>query len=128
MNSTHTARKILIFALTTFIGVLMFVLKNQVQSLESELNRINLSIQSDVKAIHVLKAEWSHLNTPQRLRNLASKHIELNPARAEQIINYSELPFTQELDESSRRLLAQKSINRQAERNRELKRLVKAQR
>ena len=128
MNSTHTAKISILFALAAFLGVMMFVLKNQVQSLEGELNRINLSIQSDVKAIHVLKAEWGHLNTPQRLRNLASKHIDLNPARAEQIINYSELPFTQEVDESSRRLLAQKSINRQAERNRELKRLVKAQR
>ena len=64
MNSTHTAKISILFALAAFLGVLMFVLKNQVQSLEGELNRINLSIQSDVKAIHVLKAEWSHLNTP----------------------------------------------------------------
>lgn len=128
MNSTDTAKLSILVTLTAFVGVGMFVLKNQVQSLEGELNRINTSIQEDVKSIHVLKAEWSHLNSPQRLRNLASKHIYLNPARAEQIINYSELPFSYEGNSSDRRLLAQKNINRQAERNRELKKLVKAQR
>lgn len=128
MNSTDTAKLSILITLTAFVGVGMFVLKNQVQALEGELNRINASIQEDVKSIHVLKAEWSHLNSPQRLRNLASKHIYLNPARAEQIINYSELPFSYEGNDSNRRLLAQKNINRQAERNRELKKLVKAQR
>jgi len=128
MNSTDTAKLSILVALTSFVGVGMFVLKNQVQALEGELNRINTSIQEDVKSIHVLKAEWSHLNSPQRLRTLASKHISLNPARAEQIINYSELPFDYQESESNRRLAAQKNINRQAERNKELRKLVKAQR
>ena len=128
MTSTDTAKLGILLALTSFIGVGMFVLKNQVQALEGELNHINLSIQEDVKSIHVLRAEWSHLNSPQRLRTLAEKHISLNPARAEQIINFSELPFDYERDESNRRLMAQKNINRQAERNRHLKHLVKAQR
>ena len=128
MTSTDTAKLSILVALTSFVGVGMFVLKNQVQALEGELNRINTSIQEDVKSIHVLKAEWSHLNSPQRLRTLASKHISLNPARAEQIINYSELPFDYQESESNRRLAAQKNINRQAERNKELRKLVKAQR
>ena len=128
MNSTDTAKLSILLALTSFVGVGMFVLKNQVQTLEGELNRINTSIQEDVKSIHVLKAEWSHLNSPQRLRNLASKHISLNPVRAEQIINFSELPFAYEANESDRRLLAQKNINRQAQHNTELRKLVKAQR
>lgn len=128
MNSTDTAKLSILVTLTAFVGIGMFILKNQVQSLEKELNQINASIQDDVKSIHVLKAEWSHLNSPQRLRSLASKHIYLNPVRAEQIINYSELPFDYEVGESNRRLLAQKNINIQAERNKELKKLVKAQR
>ena len=128
MNSTDTAKLSILLALTSFIGVGMFVLKNQVQALEGELNHINASIQEDVKSIHVLKAEWSHLNSPQRLRNLASKHISLNPVRAEQIINYSELPFAYENRSVDRKMLARQNINRQAERNKELHKLVKAQR
>ena len=128
MNSTKTATLSLWVTLTCLVGFGMFVMKNQVQALESELNRINRSIQEDVKSIHVLKAEWSHLNSPSRLRTLASKHISLNPVKPEQIINYSALPFEYQAESDNKRLLAQKNINNQAERNKKLKKLVKAQR
>ena len=128
MNSTRTATLSLWVTLTCLVGFGMFVMKNQVQNLENELASINRSIQDDVKSIHVLKAEWSHLNSPSRLRTLANKHILLNPVKPEQIINYSALPFDYEQGESGRRLLARKNISNQAERNKELKRLVKAQR
>ena len=128
MNSTRTATLSLWVTLTCLVGFGMFVMKNQVQNLENELASINRKIEEDVKTIHILKAEWSHLNNPSRLRALATKHISLNQVKAEQIINYSALPFDYEQGESGRRLLARKNISNQAERNKELKRLVKAQR
>lgn len=128
MNSTRTATLSLWVTLTCLVGFGMFVMKNQVQNLENELASINRNIEEDVKTIHILKAEWSHLNNPSRLRTLATKHISLNQVKAEQIINYSALPFDYEQGESGRRLLARKNISNQAERNKELKRLVKAQR
>lgn len=128
MNSTKTATLSLWVTLTCLVGFGMFVMKNQVQNLENELASINRNIEEDVKTIHILKAEWSHLNNPSRLRALATKHISLNQVKAEQIINYSALPFDYEQGESGRRLLARKNISNQAERNKELKRLVKAQR
>ena len=96
MINTKTAVTILWFTLTCVICLGSFILKNQVHDLETELSRINQNIQKDVKTIHVLKAEWSHLNNPSRLRKLASEHISLNKVRAEQIINYSALPFQHE--------------------------------
>ena len=128
MNSTRTATLSLWVTLTCLVGFGMFVMKNQVQNLENELASINRNIEEDVKTIHILKAEWSHLNNPSRLRALATKHISLNQVKAEQIINYSALPFDYEQGESGRRLLARKNISNQAERTKELKRLVKAQR
>ena len=128
MNSTRTATLSLWVTLTCLVGFGMIVMKNQVQNLENELASINRNIEEDVKTIHILKAEWSHLNNPSRLRALATKHISLNQVKAEQIINYSALPFDYEQGESGRRLLARKNISNQAERNKELKRLVKAQR
>lgn len=128
MNSTKTATLSLWVTLTCLVGFGMFVMKNKVQDLETELARINRNIEEDVKTIHILKAEWSHLNNPSRLRALAMKHISLNPIKAEQIINYSALPFEYETSESGRRLIAQKNVSNQAERNKELKKLVKAQR
>ena len=115
-------------ALPCVIGFSSLAMKNMVQELENELHTINQDIQTDIKTIHVLKAEWSHLNTPSRLRQLAAKHIFLNPVKAEQIINYSALPFNYQADSADRKLLARRNINSQAARNKELKKLVKAQR
>lgn len=127
MNSTKTATLSLWVTLTCLVGFGMFVMKNQVQTLENELNRINRSIQDDVKSIHVLKAEWSHLNSPSRLRTLANKHILLNPVKPEQIINYSALPFNYEGGES-RKIAARKNISKYAEQRKELKKLTSAHR
>ena len=127
MNSTTLAKKTLCVFFVCFIGFCSLMMKNMVQELEGELNSINREIQNDVRNIHVLKAEWSHLNNPTRLRKLVKKHISLNPLQAEQIINYSALPFDYENGES-RKLAARKKISNYAEQKRDLKRLTSAQR
>ncbi len=127
MTSTKTASYILLITIPCLLGFGILSMKNQVQGLEKQLVSINKSIQDDIKSIHVLKAEWSHLNNPTRLRQLAAKHISLNPVQAEQIINYSALPFEYEADDN-RRIIAQKNISGYAEQNKGLKKLAKAQR
>jgi len=102
-------------------------LKNSVYRLETELKSINRDIRTDIESIHILNAEWSKLNNPTRLRSLVSNHISLNPVKAEQIINYSALPFNYESGES-RKDLARKNIAAHAANNRNLKRLAAAQR
>ena len=96
MNSTRSATLALWVTLTFLLGSGLLVMKNQVQTLENRLLSINKDIESDIKTIHILQAEWSHLNSPARLRQLAAKHIDLNQIQAEQIINYSALPFEYE--------------------------------
>ena len=100
MNSTKSATLALWVTLTFLLGSGLLVMKNQVQTLENRLVSINKGIEDDIKTIHILQAEWSHLNSPSRLRKLAEKHISLNPVRAEQIINYSALPLEGEIIEN----------------------------
>lgn len=121
MSSTKTASYVILITITCLLGFGILAMKNQVQTLEKQLAGINRDIQDDIKTIHVLKAEWSHLNNPSRLRKLAAKHIFLNPVQPEQIINYSALPFEYETD-GSRRAVAQKNLANYAE----LKKLAKA--
>lgn len=128
MSSTKTASYILLITIPCLLGFGILVMKNQVQGLEKQLVSINKNIQDDIKTIHVLKAEWSHLNNPSRLRQLAARHISLNPVQAEQIINYSALPFEYEAGDTDRRNLAKKKISNYAEQNKGLKKLVKVQR
>ena len=86
--------------LTLFVAVAQSVLKNQVQGLERRVDIINANIQKDIKDIHVLKAEWSLNNSPERLKKLAYEQLSLEKAKPEQIINYSALHFNYE-DESA---------------------------
>ncbi len=71
----------------------MFVIKNKVIALENHLEQINTRIKDDQKALHVLKAEWTYLNDPARIRSLSSRHAKMKPLRAEQIISFSAIPF-----------------------------------
>ncbi|MBP3546742.1 MAG: hypothetical protein J6K16_06410 [Alphaproteobacteria bacterium] len=131
MNNIKSAGLCVNVILVIFVAFAMFgnfIIKNSVESLEKELKSINESINNDVKSIHILKAEWSHLNSPERLRRLAAKHIELEPAKAEQIINYAALPFEYEDNADPRKATARRNISNIANENRELRRLAKAQR
>ncbi len=124
MNSLRSAVVAICIAAIFLVGSGLLVMKNQVQTLEKRLVSINRSIEDDIKTIHILQAEWSHLNSPARLRKLASKHIMLKPVQAEQIINYSQVPFEYDDSDSSRKRLARQNISHYAARNKELKKLA----
>ncbi len=74
------------------IAVLVSV-KYRVLDLEDELVRLNQEIAIDRQAIHVLKAEWSHLNDPERLGALARRYLGLGPVLPEQMGTLASLPM-----------------------------------
>lgn len=96
MNNVKAAIYALWFLFTLVIGSYYFVLTNNVQNLERELAQINNDIKNDIRDIHVLEADWSELNNPERLQKLAGKYISLDFIKPEQIINYSALPLVGE--------------------------------
>ena len=97
MSNVKTAISVLWCLITIVIGSYYFVLTNDVQNLEKELAQINRDIENDIRDIHILEADWSELNDPERLRELAGKYISLDFIKPEQIINYSALPLEGEL-------------------------------
>ena len=66
-------------------GVALFLLKYEVQAREDRLAHINAEIIRTQEAIQVLRAEWSYLNRPDRLADLAQRHLDLVPATGRQI-------------------------------------------
>ena len=76
---------LVLILLTVAIGVGLFLVKYRVQGLEGELNNLNRDIASGRERIHVLKAEWSHLNQPARLRDLAERYLGLGVVEPDQI-------------------------------------------
>ncbi|GAA0599042.1 cell division protein FtsL [Caenispirillum bisanense] len=75
------------------VGVGLFMLKYEVQGLEDELSRLNREIRADRAAVHVLEAEWSYLNDPARLRELATRHLGLAPLAPDQVSTVAQLPL-----------------------------------
>lgn len=74
-------------------GVALFLLKYEVQAREERLARINSEIIRTQEAIQVLRAEWSYLNRPDRLADLAQRHLDLVPATGSQFaVSLAALP------------------------------------
>ncbi len=74
------------------LGYGLYHLKHEVKALEDELFRLNRQILAEQQAIHVLRAEWSYINQPQRLQSLTQRHLDLQPTRPAQIGTLATLP------------------------------------
>ncbi len=75
------------------MAVFVFAVKYEVQDLETDFNALNRSIERERQAIHVLLAEWSHLNEPARIRDLARQHLGLDGLTAGQVGEISQIPM-----------------------------------
>lgn len=69
----------------------LFIIKQRVQTLESELKRLNAEIITNRDANEVLKAEWSYLNEPARLEDLSKRLLNMKTPKPEQFITLEEL-------------------------------------
>jgi len=78
-------------ALGALIAVFVFALKYEVQDLENEFAHLNRAIDKERQAIHVLTAEWSHLNEPSRLRALAESQLGLETIDVTHLSNIEDL-------------------------------------
>ena len=83
---------LLFLLLAGALSLALFALKYEVQDLEDELTGLNHSIMADTQAIHVLEAEWSHLNDPARLRVLSERHLRLDTVDPAQLGTFDDLP------------------------------------
>jgi hypothetical protein len=76
---------LLIVLLAASLSLTLFVVKYQVQDIEAELVEYNRALTDDRQAIHVLKAEWSFLNQPARLRPLAERYLDMSVVEPAQV-------------------------------------------
>jgi hypothetical protein len=79
--------------LAAVAGAGLFLLKYEVQAQTERLADLRKEISDTRESIHVLKAEWSYLNDPARLKEQAERHLHLRPLRPDQISSIDRIPL-----------------------------------
>lgn len=83
-----------ILAIVGLIGSALYAYSIKYQTLyyAEQVAKLKAKVQREHDAVAVLKAEWQHLNRPDRLQAAADRHLELQPMAIGQLAQFSELP------------------------------------
>lgn len=77
----------LFLGLSLVLGVIVHHVKNQVVVIEKDLKILRMRNKDLREALHILKAEWSYLNSPKRLQTLNKNHLNLRAFKPSQILS-----------------------------------------
>ncbi len=83
---------LLFFLTAAGAALFLFHIKQEVREMEQEINIVDRDILRHQEAIRVLKTEWSYLNRPARIADLAGRHLDLQPVTAQQFVRLEDLP------------------------------------
>ncbi len=83
---------LLFFLTATGAALFLFPIKQAVREMEEELRIVHRDILRHQEAIRVLRTEWSYLNQPARIADLAGRHLDLRPLTARQFVRLDDLP------------------------------------
>lgn len=78
---------ILVFLILCISGGVLMHVSQGVRRAERDLARLDLSIEREKEALRVLNAEWSMLNSPERIEALARRHLDLNLPDAAHLVS-----------------------------------------
>ena len=72
-------------------GLHLYQVKHSVSLLDRELREVNRQTEVVRERTQILRAEWALLNEPDRLRQVAQRHLALEPMAPAQFIREAEL-------------------------------------
>jgi cell division protein FtsL len=83
-----------ILAIAALVGsaVYAYTIKYETIYRAEQINKMKHENQASRDAIGVLRAEWSHLARPERIQELATKYLDLQPLSLNQIVSAGTLP------------------------------------
>jgi cell division protein FtsL len=89
-----------LIVLWTCLGVLaafsLYMVKYKVQALKVEVAAAETQLREEKKNLHVLTAEWTYLNRPERLAQLSAKYLDLKPMQGIQLGDLASIPAAPE--------------------------------
>ena len=80
---------------SSFLGILilsvsiysLFIIKNRVSNLREQIAEINRQLEEEKNNIYTLRAELAYLQSPERIKRLAYKYLNLKEISLAQIID-----------------------------------------
>ncbi len=72
------------------IGVYSIKYESTLQA--EKVAKLRRSIDAEQRSIEALKAEWAFMSQPERIDDLAARHLSLVPMKIRQIVQADELP------------------------------------
>lgn len=79
-------RYIFLFALFSVFVFGLFQVKFKVQQLHLDSSELKRQLAHEKDSIHVLQAEWAHLNQPERLHRLSQKFLKLVEVKSDKVL------------------------------------------
>ncbi len=83
----------LLFLAAASTALFLFHIKQEVRELEQELGIAHRNILRHQEAIQVLRTEWSYLNQPARIAELAERHLGMQPLATRQFVGFEQIPY-----------------------------------
>lgn len=77
--------------MAALLGAVTYSAKQQVMLLEGQLSSLQRSLLVQQESQHLLKAEWAHLSSPERLQDLAQKHLNMGTMGGWQLVCDAEM-------------------------------------
>lgn len=86
-----------VFAIAAF-G--LYMVKYTVQDMQREVARLDAELKNEQESLHLLNAEWAYLNRPERLRDMAERHLQLAPFDTRRMTDIRALPVLVQQEET----------------------------
>lgn len=96
----HFAKWTVIVALIAVAYYGLYMVKWEVRELKHQNTLLEAQILQKERAIQVLNTEWSYLNRPERLKQLAEQHLALKPSQGQQIAEFDRFQLPEAMPES----------------------------
>lgn len=84
--------KLLWVALLVASAFGLYMVKYRVQGIQAEIAAINRQMEDERESLHVVAAEWSYLNQPERLQQLSENYLKLQPVKVAQMVEVAGIP------------------------------------
>lgn len=79
----------------------LYQVKYDVQRVRTEIAKVTRELEQERESLDVVAAEWAYLSRPQRLQQLAQKHLSAESLMVHQVAEVEAISFPKRMEAST---------------------------